>query len=91
MSTGKPISPREEWLEFWERREAPFLRALPYVLLILCVGFDIVTRHGVGSGMRAGLALAAAASLVMAAIDRLDRGGRGLQPRTADPAQRPLT
>jgi hypothetical protein len=42
------MSRREEWLEFWERREAPFLRILPYVLLLLCVGFDIATRHGVG-------------------------------------------
>ena len=52
----------EEWLEFWERREAPFLRVLPYVLLLLCVAFDIATRHGVGSGMRVDLALAAAAA-----------------------------
>jgi hypothetical protein len=41
MSTGKPMSRRQEWLEFWEGREAPFLRALPYVLLVLCAGFDI--------------------------------------------------
>ena len=46
MSTGKSMSRREEWLEFWERREAPFLKALPYVLLVLCVGFDVATRHG---------------------------------------------
>ena len=37
MSEGKAMSRREEWLEFWEGREAPFLRALPYVLLVLCV------------------------------------------------------
>src|SRR6185437_320012 len=72
MSTGKPMSRREEWLEFWERREAPFLRLLPYVLLLLCVGFDIATRHGVDSAMRIDLALAAAAAVVMAAMDRLD-------------------
>jgi hypothetical protein len=41
MSTGKPMSRREEWLEFWEGGEVPFLRALPYVPLVLCAGFDI--------------------------------------------------
>src|SRR6185312_7946949 len=60
MSTGKPMSRREEWLEFWERREAPFLRLLPYVLLVLCVGFDIATRHGVDSAMRIDFAVSAA-------------------------------
>jgi hypothetical protein len=54
MSTGKPMSRRKEWLEFWERREAPFLRVLPYVLLLLCIGFDIATRHGVGSATSRG-------------------------------------
>jgi signal transduction histidine kinase len=72
MSTGKPMSRREEWLEFWERRETPFLRLLPYVLLLLCVGFDIATRHGIGGAMRVDLALAAAAGLVMMAVDRVD-------------------
>ena len=40
------MSRRDEWLEFWERRETPFLRALPYALLVLCIGFDVATRHG---------------------------------------------
>jgi hypothetical protein len=70
MSTGKPMSRREEWLEFWERREAPFLRLLPYVLLLLCTGFDVATRHGVGSAMRIDLALVAGAAVVMTAVDR---------------------
>jgi signal transduction histidine kinase len=81
MSTGKPMSRREEWLEFWERREAPFLRLLPYVLLLLCVGFDIATRHGVGGTMRVDLALAAAAALVMAAVDRVDHRTTWTEPR----------
>jgi signal transduction histidine kinase len=72
MSTGKPMSRREEWLEFWERREAPFLRLLPYVLLLLCTGFDVATRHGVGSAMRVDLALVAGAAVVMTAVDRVD-------------------
>ncbi len=82
MSTGKPMSRREEWLEFWERREAPFLRLLPYVLLLLCAGFDIATRHGVGGTMRIDLALAAAAALVMTAVDRVDHRTTWTEPRT---------
>jgi signal transduction histidine kinase len=82
MSTGKPMSRREEWLEFWERREAPFLRLLPYVLLLLCTGFDVATRHGVGSAMRVDLALVAAAAVVMTAIDRLDHRTTWTEPQT---------
>ncbi len=81
MSTGKPMSRREEWLEFWERREAPFLRLMPYVLLLLCVGFDIATRHVVDADMRVDLALAAAAALVMAAMDRLDHRTTWTEPK----------
>jgi signal transduction histidine kinase len=80
MSTGKPMSRREQRLEFWERREAPFLRVLPYVLLLLCIGFDIATRHGVGGAMRIDLALAAAAGLVMAAVDRVDHRTTWTEP-----------
>jgi signal transduction histidine kinase len=80
MSTGKPMSRREEWLEFWEQREARFLRLLPYVLLLLCIGFDIVTRHGVGGTMRVDLALAAAAGLVMVAVDRVDHRNSWTEP-----------
>jgi hypothetical protein len=58
------MSRRAEWLEFWERRQAAFLRALPCVLLLLCIGFDMATRHGVGSAMRVDLALAAAITAV---------------------------
>jgi signal transduction histidine kinase len=82
MTTGKPMSRREEWLEFWERREAPFLRLLPYVLLVLCVVFDIATRKGVGAAMQVDLALAAAAAIVMGAMDRLDRRTAWTEPRT---------
>jgi signal transduction histidine kinase len=82
MSTGKPTSRREEWLEFWERREAPFLRLLPYVLLVLCTGFDIATRHGIGSAMRIDLALAAGAAAVMTAVDRVDRRTSWTEPQT---------
>src|ERR1700742_1952358 len=82
MTIGKPMSRREEWLEFWERREAPFLRLLPYVLLVLCVGFDIATRKGVGGGMQIDLALVAAAAIVMGAMDRLDHRTAWTEPRT---------
>jgi signal transduction histidine kinase len=81
MSTGKAMSRREEWLEFWERREAPFLRALPYVLLVLCVGFDIATRHGFGKGMRIDLALAGAVVLVLTTMDRVDRRTTWSEPQ----------
>ncbi|HEY6522588.1 MAG TPA: sensor histidine kinase [Solirubrobacteraceae bacterium] len=83
MSTGKPTSRREEWLEFWERREAPFLRLLPYVLLLLCVAFDIATRHGFGSGMRTDLGLAVAAAIVMTTMDRVDHRTTWSEPQTA--------
>ena len=83
MSTVKPTSRREEWLEFWERREAPFLRLLPYVLLLLCVAFDIATRHGFGSGMRTDLGLAAAAAVVMTTMDRVDHRTTWSEPQTA--------
>ena len=83
MSTGKGIRRREDWLEFWERREAPFLRAMPYVLLLLCVAFDVATRHGFGGGMRIDLALAVAAALVMTAMDRVDHRAEWTDPLTA--------
>ena len=83
MSTGKPMTRAEEWLEFWERRETPFFRVLPYVLLILCVAFDIATRHGVGSGMRIDLALVAAAAAVMTAMDRVDHRTDWTEPLSA--------
>jgi signal transduction histidine kinase len=83
MSTGKGIRRREDWLEFWERREAPFLRAMPYVLLLLCVAFDVATRHGFGGPMRIDLALAVAAALVMTAMDRLDDRTDWTDPLTA--------
>ena len=76
------MSRREEWLEFWERRESSFLRLLPYVLLVLCVAFDVATRKGVGSAMQIDLALAAAAALVMGAMDRLDHRTAWTEPRT---------
>ena len=47
MSEARPMSRRDESLEFWERREVPFFRALPYALLVLCMGFDVAARHGV--------------------------------------------
>jgi signal transduction histidine kinase len=83
MSETKPMSRREEWLEFWERREAPFLRVLPYVVLLLCVAFDVATRHGFGGGMRVDLALVIAAGLVMTAMDRIDRRVSWTEPQAA--------
>src|ERR1700759_3129352 len=82
MSSRKAMSRREEWLEFWERRESSFLRLLPYVPLGLCVAFDVATRHGGGRGVQVDPALAAAATAVMAAMDRLDHRTTWTDPRT---------
>jgi signal transduction histidine kinase len=60
-------SRREEWLDFWERRELPVLTGLPYLLLALCTGFDLLA-----GGAPVDLALAAAAAAVMAGVDRRD-------------------
>jgi signal transduction histidine kinase len=82
MSEGKSMSRREEWLEFWERREMPFLRAMPYVLLVLCVGFDVAARHGVDRAMLVDLGLALAAAALMSAMDRLDHRTSWTEPQT---------
>ena len=82
MSEGKPMSRREEWLEFWERREMPFLRALPYALLVLCIGFDVAARHGVDRPMLVDLGLALGAAALMAAMDRLDHRTSWTEPQT---------
>jgi signal transduction histidine kinase len=83
MSEAKPMSRRDEWLEFWERRETPFFRALPYALLILCTVFDIAARNGLDGPMKVDLALAAAAAALMAAVDRVDRRASWTDPQVA--------
>src|ERR1700744_45413 len=76
-------SRRDEWLDFWERRELPVLTALPYVLLTLCTAFAVMQgQHGVG-GVPLDLALAATAAALMAAIDRRDRRSSWAEPQTA--------
>jgi signal transduction histidine kinase len=60
---------RDDWLEFWERRELRFVVAISYVLLALSAGLDVSVRGGVGPGMRVDLALAVGAALLMAAMD----------------------
>jgi signal transduction histidine kinase len=71
-------SRREEWLDFWERRELPVLTGLPYVLLTLCTGFDLISGHG-----PLDLAIAAAAAGLMASIDLRDRRSTWSDPQTA--------
>ncbi len=83
MSERQPTSRRDEWLEFWERREVPVLKAMPYALLLLCVGFDIATRHGVDGAMLVDLGLALTAAVLMAAMDRVDRRGSWTDAQTA--------
>ena len=73
MNEAKPMSRRDDWLEFWERRETPFFRALPYILLILCTVFDVAARDGFDRPMMVDLALAVGAAATMAAVDRVDR------------------
>ncbi len=71
-------SRRNEWLDFWERRELPVLTALPYVLLTLCIGFDLVN-----GGSLVDLAIAAAATVVMAVTNLRDRRSSWTEPQTA--------
>jgi signal transduction histidine kinase len=72
-------SRRNDWLDFWERRELKVFTALPYVMLVLCTGFDLT----VGGGTFVDLAIAAAAAALMAATDTRDRRGSWTDPRTA--------
>jgi signal transduction histidine kinase len=71
-------SRREEWLDFWERRELPVLTGLPYVLLILCTGVDLIAA----GGSLVDLAIAAAAAAVMASIDLRDHRDSWTEPQT---------
>src|ERR1700742_2222467 len=76
-------SRREEWLDFWERRELPVMTALPYVMLTLCTAFAVMQgQQGVG-GVPLDLALAAAAAVLMATIDRRDHRSSWTEPQTA--------
>jgi signal transduction histidine kinase len=77
---------RDDWLEFWERRELRFVVAISYVLLTLSVGLDIAVRNGVGPGMGVDLALAAATAAVMVAMDRR-YPARWIRLNDAAPAQ----
>jgi signal transduction histidine kinase len=71
-------SRREEWLDFWERRELPVLTGLPYVLLALCTAVDLIA----GGGGLVDLAIAAAAAAVMASIDLRDHRDSWTEPQT---------
>jgi signal transduction histidine kinase len=84
MSEPHPMSRRDEWLEFWERRELSFFMVLPYPLLALCVLFDLITRHGLNQRTWIDLGLAAVLLVLMATIDRLDRHRTSwTEPQTA--------
>jgi signal transduction histidine kinase len=73
-------SRREEWLDFWERRELPVLTGLPYLLLTLCTAFALFAGGGLVD-----LAIAAAAAALMAGIDLRDRRSSWTDPQTALP------
>jgi signal transduction histidine kinase len=76
-------SRRDEWLDFWERRELPVLTALPYVLLALCTAVvAMLGQHGPG-GVPLDLAFAAMAAAVMATIDRRDHRSSWTDPQKA--------
>ncbi|HTU32044.1 MAG TPA: sensor histidine kinase [Solirubrobacteraceae bacterium] len=72
-------SRRNDWLDFWERRELKVLTGLPYVLLALCTGFDLVD----GGGGLLELAIAVAAAALMAVTDLRDRRTSWTAPRSA--------
>src|ERR1700744_4501722 len=73
-------SRREEWLDFWERRELPVLTGLPYLLLTLCTAFALFAGGGLVD-----LAIAAAAAGLMAGIGFRDRRSSWTDPQTALP------
>jgi signal transduction histidine kinase len=75
-------SRREEWLDFWERRELPVLTSLPYVLLTLCTAVDLFA----GGRAPVDLAIAAAAAALMASIDLRDHRSSWTDPQTGLPA-----
>ena len=70
---------RDDWLDFWERRERAVLTVLPYVLLALCAAADAVIAD---AGWTVDLGLAAAAAAVMASIDLRDRRSAWTEPQT---------
>jgi two-component sensor histidine kinase len=71
--TQGPTSKRDEFLDFWQRRERWFMVAAPYVLLSLCVIVDAASRPGgLDRGFDLDLAGAMLAFLVMAVLDRHD-------------------
>ena len=72
-------SRREEWLDFWERRELPVLTGLPYVLLTLCTAVDLFA----GGGGPVDLAIAVAAAALMASIDLRDHRSSWTEPQNA--------
>lgn len=59
---------REDWLEFWERLELPFLSAIPYVLLVVALAIDMASRSGFTGQALIDLALAAGALATMLAM-----------------------
>ena len=71
-------SHREDWLDFWERRERPVLTGLPYVLLGLCIAVDLAFAGG--GLLELGVAVLTAA--LMASIDLRDRRETWAEPRT---------
>ncbi len=71
-------SRRNEWLDFWERRELKVFTGLPYVLLALCTAFDLLA----GGGTVVDLAVAVAAAALMAMTDVRDRRSSWTDPRT---------
>jgi signal transduction histidine kinase len=75
-------SGRNEWLDFWERRELKVFTGLPYVLLALCTGFDLLA----GGGTLVDLAIAVAAAALMVVTDVRDRRTSWTEPRTAPTA-----
>lgn len=75
MTENASVSKREEFLEFWERRERRFMMAVPYVLLAMCVIADLFTHRVRGASFALDAGCAAACAALMAVLDRADKRG----------------
>jgi signal transduction histidine kinase len=63
----------DEQLEFWERHEVSFFRALPYPLLFLCAVFDVALRHGIGTQAAIDLGVVTISAALLGLSDWRDR------------------
>lgn len=66
-------SKREEFLDFWQRRELRFMTAVPYVLLVMCLIADVFMRKRTGAGLALDAACVVASAGLIAVMNRYDK------------------